>query len=207
MKFELGEVVLKRRGRRSHWVAEHATYFLTFNLHDAVPRVVRRRIEEEADAHIEQIRRTRGSLAPSDLQAVRDRVRKRLDGALDAGHGAAYLHDPSVAEAVCNALAHFDEQRYTLLAWCVMPTHVHVVATLADSTDRVIHSWKTYSARAANQILKRSGPFWQAGYHDRCIRDSRELANTVAYVANNPAAAGLFDWRFVRVYDERLVER
>jgi REP element-mobilizing transposase RayT len=32
------------------------------------------------------------------------------------------------------ALLHFDNERYRLLAWCVMPNHVHVVVELLPRT-------------------------------------------------------------------------
>jgi len=36
-------------------------------------------------------------------------------------------------------------------------------------------------------MLKRSGvPVWQRGYHDRIIRNDRELYRIREYVANNP---------------------
>jgi putative transposase len=204
MKFDLGRVEIRKRGRRTHWVAEHAIYSLTFNLHDAVPEPLRRRIELEGEAQLERIRRINGSVSRADAQSVKELTRAKIERALDHGYGEALLRDPQIADMVASTISHFDEDRYTLLSWCVMPTHVHVVAHLRTPVDRLIHSWKTFTGRTANELLDRDGPFWQAGYYDTCIRDSNHLYNTIEYVANNPAAAGLGNWPFVRVYSERL---
>jgi putative transposase len=37
------------------------------------------------------------------------------------------LQQPEIASLIEGALLHFDEGRYRLLAWCIMPNHVHVV--------------------------------------------------------------------------------
>ena len=101
-----------------------------------------------------------------------------------------------------DALLHFDDQRYRLIAWCVMPNHVHV---LIETWKRwplasVLHSWKSYTAHAANQILGRSGDFWFREYFDRFIREDRHFANAVKYIEENPVMAGLArrpeEWRW-----------
>ncbi len=49
---------------------------------------------------------------------------------LDAGLGACWLGRSEMAALVEAALLHFDGGRYCMLAWCIMPNHVHVVAEL-----------------------------------------------------------------------------
>ncbi|HEY6981054.1 REP-associated tyrosine transposase [Reyranella sp.] len=88
---------------------------------------------------------------------------------------------------------YFDGKRYRLLAWCIMPNHVHVVVEPADgqTLGAIVHSWKSFSAKQANGILGRSGPFWHRDYFDRFIRDEGHLARTIHYVEDNPVKAGL----------------
>jgi REP element-mobilizing transposase RayT len=80
-----------------------------------------------------------------------------------------------------------------------MPNHVHVVfQTLADNTlENILHSWKSYAAKKANLILRRSGEFWQHEYYDHLIRDAVEFERAVSYVAENPKKAHLKDWAWV----------
>jgi hypothetical protein len=57
-----------------------------------------------------------------------DRARwAKMDQFLDASHGACWLRDSAVAAVVAHALKHFDGTRYRLLAWIIMPNHVHAV--------------------------------------------------------------------------------
>jgi putative transposase len=96
----------------------------------------------------------------------------------------------------------FDGKRYSLLAWCVMPNHVHVlVETRPDHRmGRIVHSWKSYTGVAANRLLSRTGAFWAREYFDRFMRDEDHVARTAAYIEGNPVKARLCenvsDWRF-----------
>ncbi len=53
--------------------------------------------------------------------------RKRLDEWMDAGRGSCILRDASIAAMVQGSLLAFDSQRYRMLAWVVMPNHVHTL--------------------------------------------------------------------------------
>ena len=119
------------------------------------------------------------------------------------GTGPAAWLDPRVAEMVSNALQHFEGERYTLVAACVMPNHVHAVFAplhghgLAD----ILHSWKSFTSKEANKLLGTTGQFWEREYFDRLIRNADELERTVRYVAENPTKAGLKDWKWVWICD------
>jgi REP element-mobilizing transposase RayT len=82
-----------------------------------------------------------------------------------------------------------------------MPNHVHVV--FCPMPDRIpaareltplaaiLHSWKSFSAQAANRALGRTGAFWQREYYDHLIRDEADYKRCVNYTLNNPVKAGL----------------
>ena len=88
---------------------------------------------------------------------------------------------------------HFDGERYRLLAWCVMPNHVHTVIEIVDdqSLSEIVGTWKSFTAKRANSLIGRSGTFWHADYFDRFMRDEGHMARTIDYVENNPVKAGL----------------
>ncbi|HEV7667210.1 MAG TPA: transposase [Thermoanaerobaculia bacterium] len=129
-------------------------------------------------------------------------LRKRLVRYEDAGHGACWLRDAHVAALVEMALLDFDGERYRLIAWCIMPNHVHaLIETIGEwPLDRVVHGWKSYTSHQANRLLGRTGSFWAREYHDRFVRDDDHLAICVRYIENNPLAAGLVlqadSWRW-----------
>jgi REP element-mobilizing transposase RayT len=139
---------------------------------------------------------------------VQDRLHKLfsecVERFLDNGYGACWLRQPAIASLVTDALRHFESQRYTLHAWCVMPNHVHTVVqplgvhTLAT----ILKSLKGFTGKQANQLLMRAGEFWQAEYYDHLIRDASDFAHSIRYVLENPPRAGLLDWPWVGASDE-----
>jgi REP element-mobilizing transposase RayT len=112
---------------------------------------------------------------------------------LRAGHGTRLLADPRIAGIVQRALLHFDGERYRLLAWNIMLTHVHALAEQlpGHSLASVVQTWKSFTARMANAALGRSGTFWAPEYYDRFMRDERHLEAARAYFEDNPVLAGL----------------
>src|SRR6185503_3474138 len=107
--------------------------------------------------------------------------------------GACWLGRPDIAEMIEEAFLSFDGERYRLLSWTVMPNHVHVLFSPLPGTPlgSIVGSWKRYTARKANDLLGRTGTFWQADYWDRFIRNDVHFGVTVSYIDNNPVKAGL----------------
>ena len=118
----------------------------------------------------------------------------RIEKYIDSGKGACYLRDERIARLVQDALKYFDGHRYRLIAWCIMPNHVHVlIEMMGESLSKIVHSWKSYTAHQANKLLGRNGVFWGPDYFDRYIRDEKHLNATVEYILRNPVMAGLVD--------------
>ena len=104
-----------------------------------------------------------------------------------------------MARIVSRALLHFDDKRYRLFTWCIMPNHVHVVGRLFPGVTlaSTLHSWKSYTAKEAKSVLHLRGTFWQREYYDHLIRSEAEFDRANAYVIDNPAKAGLRNWPWV----------
>ncbi len=164
------------RGYLPHFDSAETVQFVTFNLADSLPRHVR--------------------------AATREAYTEAFDRELDGGRGECLLLRPEIAALVQDALQHFDGERYRLLAWCVMPNHVHVVTDSVEghSISGMVRGWKSFSARQANRLLGREGPLWHPDYFDRFMRNEEHLNRTIEYVERNPVAAGLVrepsDWRW-----------
>ena len=109
------------------------------------------------------------------------------------------MNDPRIATIVEDTLKHFDNERYFLYAWCVMPNHVHALVSPFDgySLSSILHSWKLFSSRSANAVLGRSGRFWQPESYDHIVRSDEEFTKVMEYILNNPISAGLKDWKWV----------
>lgn len=164
----------RSRGYLPHFDAPGVQQFLTYRLTDALP--ASRRHEWAA------------------LLALEDEHEKRLkiEAYLDRGHGECHLRNPAIAALVQENLLHFDGQPYRVLAWCIMPNHVHTVVEIWQTPlAELLHSWKSYTSKAASNVLGRTGHFWQDEYFDRYIRDEGHLRKAVRYVENNPVKAHL----------------
>jgi REP element-mobilizing transposase RayT len=201
--FDFSSVRKRSRGYLPHWETESARYHVVMRLEDSIPQAAFDRIRSDERRMLQALARDGKSLDEARLLAAAVAHRK-VDRLLDRGEGSCALKDPRVAEVVAEAFEHFDAKRYWLFDWSVMPNHAHVVFEAVDSLEKIVHSWKSFTGLQANRILGRTGPFWQKEQWDRLIRDERELVRTIRYVANNPEKAGLRDWKWVKVYDERL---
>jgi REP element-mobilizing transposase RayT len=164
------------RGYLPHFDSAETVQFVTFRLGDSLPRAVEKsQLHREADVH-------------------------RIERELDGGLGACWLGRPEIASLVEAALLHFDGRRYRMLAWCLMPNHVHVVVEMMDghSLSDIVGSWKSFTAHKANAQLGLTGRFWHADYFDRFMRNEAHLSQTIDYVEQNPVKAGLVaragDW-------------
>jgi hypothetical protein len=75
--------------------------------------------------------------------------RKQMEQWLDAGYGKCHLRHPQAAEIVVNNWKHFDGKRYDLIAWTVMPNHVHVLVRIYEgySLGKIVQSWKSYTGK------------------------------------------------------------
>lgn len=167
------------RGYLPHFEHTDRLQSITFRLHDALPQSKLEQWKQEL-RHLPENERT--------LQ-----LRRLIEKHLDAGHGTCWLRQEPIGKIVGDALLFFDNQRYNLLVWCVMPNHMHALIEPKSewSLGDLAHSWKSYTASKANKLLGRVGPFWQREYHDRFIRDGEHFENVLQYIENNPVKAGL----------------
>jgi len=188
--------IQKHRRNLPHWEQPDATYFVTFRLADAVPQGILRRWKEEIEAwrkfHPE----------PWDASTKYEYQKRFQDDReqwLDQGHGKCVLEKADAAAIVVSALRHFDRDRYLLDAFVVMPNHVHVLVQLAkgQALADILHSWKSFSAKAINELLGRKGQLWQDESYDRIVRDWNELVGYRDYILHNPEKAKLREDKFV----------
>ncbi|HEV2386988.1 MAG TPA: transposase [Candidatus Acidoferrales bacterium] len=191
--------VIRSRGYLPHWEGEHPVYFVTFRLADSLPRELLARLRAEREA----IERTKQGCADVVADSVRLRklrsILRRAERWLDSGLGQCHMRDARVAGIVARAIRRFHGERYRLIAWCVMPNRVHVLFSPIGERKlhAILHSWKSFSAQAANRLLGRGGQFWQREYFDHLVRDEASLLKITRYVRENPQRAGLRNWPWV----------
>lgn len=170
------------RGYLPHFDNGAVVQAITFRLADSLPSAIYGRlIAETAD------------------EADR---RRKLDAMIDEGRGACILRNDAYAIVVRTALEHFDGERYRLIAWVIMPNHVHVLIEQLEGfpLGDIVRGWKSFSAKEINKVRGLRDAVWAPDYHDRYIRDGRHLGDAVAYIENKPINARLVkqarDWPY-----------
>jgi REP element-mobilizing transposase RayT len=168
------------RGYLPHLDAGAVVQSVTFRLADSLPREVLERLKTSSFDDAERFR--------------------FIEALIDRGSGSAVLRHPEFAGVVENALKYFDGERYRLLAWVIMPNHVHVLIEQVEGfrLDRILHAWKSFTANRINMLRGVRGRLWAREYYDRFIRDPAHFESAVAYIRSNPVKAGLVaraeDW-------------
>lgn len=174
------------RGYLPHFDGYAVTQHVTFHLADSMPRDVLQRLRDELES------------LPAAERDVEHR--KRIEAWSDAGHGSCALRVPDIGRMVRESLLFHDGKRYHLIAWVIMPNHVHVLfQPMGEWTiAKIIASWKKYTASRICAFRKSSPtlgadlkPVWHREYWDRFIRDDRHFQQTVEYIHLNPVKAGL----------------
>ena len=193
------EIQTRRGTYLPHWTQEGATYAVTFRLADALPAAVVANWESERLEIVVRAHRENRELTEVEERRLADLFSQKVESYLDAGHGNCWLRDQRVAKRVRDALLHFQGERYELVAWCIMPNHVHaIVRPMPGHTlSGISHTWKSFTAQQANRLLHRQGEFWQPESYDHLIRNEQDLRNQVRYVIENPTKAGLRSWPWV----------
>ena len=195
--------------RLPHIQPEGATFFVTSRLAGSLPVDVVERLHRERnliDAELAKIadkqeRAEKAYLASRRLFGKWDKVLDISDT------GIKHLANAQIAKLIMESLHFRDGKVYELIAYCIMPNHIHIVfMPLEESKDKyyslskIMHSFKRHTAHEANLILGRAGAFWQHENYDHFIRDDAELERIVKYVLHNPVKAELVkeltDWKW-----------
>ena len=199
-----------------HYHLEGYPLFITFRLEGSLPREVLAQLKEQRQSELKTLKKN--SLAP------RIEIEKRHFGYYDdwldrCEFGPRWLQDANIAHTVANEIQDLDRDRYQLIAYCIMPNHVHILIQscmrepanhLGQSAKypvtETLRLLKGRTARFCNLELKRNGGFWQHESYDHVVRDEQELEQTILYILNNPVKAGLVtewrDWKFTYVHPD-----
>jgi len=192
----LGFLGWHERGYLPHCDFPELVQFVTFRLVDSMP--ASRRDEWQHLLKIEDDREKRA----------------KLEEYLDRGIGDCHLRDPRIAKLAEDSLLFQHNQSYELLAWCVMPNHIHVLIHFWQTPLwKMVAMWKKFVAARALAMLRqeRRSPdrpvcagdntrsnsssalqsFWQREYWDTFMRDEAQERKSVRYIENNPVKAKL----------------
>ncbi|MCH2204805.1 MAG: transposase [Lentisphaerales bacterium] len=183
------------RGFIPHFDQLETYQFITFRLSDSLPQSV---LDE---------------LIRFDVENTSGEKARLVEKYLDSGYGCCALGNTSMAKTLQETLKIHHGKKYDLVAWCVMPNHVHVLINQKESLGKILQSWKSYTGRWAKKHNQELGlgileghPLWMRDYFDRFIRSVDHYNYVIDYIHNNPVKAGLCenssDWMWSSAYDD-----
>ena len=196
-----------------HFQKPGQTYFVTWNLHDAIPVKALARYTSELEIlksqikfleqqnpvsfEIEKIKQEYQLVWRKYLKAYHDLLDTETKPEID-------LSKPANLEIIFSSLLFWEEKRLQNLAFTIMPNHVHWVVKLFEKDSGgipvylqdILQSVKRHSSNKINKVEKRSGKLWQKESYDTTIRNEKHLFNAIKYTLNNPVKAGFVsNWR------------
>ncbi|HLX60022.1 MAG TPA: transposase [Planctomycetota bacterium] len=174
-----------------HWRQDGVTYFVTFRLCDSLPQS---KLDELESYRNEWMKNRPLPFSKAQKEELALEVMRRIEAWLDQGMGSCLMRDTRVAKIVSDAFHHFDNARYELGCYVIMPNHVHLIVkpTQCDfSLEKILQSIKVHSALEINRLNGTSGKIWQDESFDRIVRDEEHLYRIVQYIGANPTKAHL----------------
>lgn len=170
------------RGYLPHFDGKGIFQFVTFRLSDSMPLAMINKLDNKNN--IEEI--------------------------IDQCYGSCLLKNPDVADIIQKAIFSFNLIFYQLLAWVIMPNHVHLLFLQykTASISLIMQRIKGSTSRTINKGLKQTGQLWQQDYFDTFIRDEEHFCRVKEYIELNPVKAGLCsnpgDWLYSSAYKGNL---
>src|SRR5262249_53508688 len=123
------------RRKLPHWYVPGAAHFVTYRIAGTIPAAVLQELRHQAERKLKN-----GSPAGTSDSAYKLRIHKQFfaayDRYLDITCRIDWLARPAVANVIRENLYHHNGGKYQLLAYCVMPNHVHVLVQPIDCSDK-----------------------------------------------------------------------
>lgn len=92
-------------------------------------------------------------------------------------------------------LQHDKEKRVDIIAYCIMPTHIHLILKqlkkngISSFMSDILNSY----ARYFNIKYKRKGPLWEGRFKNILVESDEQLLHLTRYLHLNPTTAYLVD--------------
>ena len=172
------------KAKLPHWEQYGKIQYVTFRLSDSLPQSCLNNIKIKKESF--ELSHPR----PWDEKTERkysSLLKKWEDEYLDAGFGSCVLKTDSVRKILVDSLEFHNLKKYILLAYVVMPNHVHALMLMRNNNkvSNVLNNIKRFSAKEINKILNRHGSIWSPTW-DRIVRSRQHLKHCVAYIKENP---------------------
>jgi len=115
-----------------------------------------------------------------------------------------YIFNDFQKDVLFDIIKYNNNKKYILLAFVIMPDHLHMILNPKIGLPKIMHRIKGYSSYQINKQFNRQGKIWQKSYFDKIIRDEKDYHNKILYIANNPVKKKLvsifnnYKWLYIK---------
>jgi REP element-mobilizing transposase RayT len=89
-------------------------------------------------------------------------------------------------------LASASETKFEVMAYSVMPDHVHLLTHGLDASSNLSRFVQRFKQVTGFEFKKATGsPLWHRSYYDHVLRSEDDVHDVAAYIWHNPVKAGL----------------
>lgn len=172
-------------GDLPHWFQPEKIQYVTFRLADSLPM-----------DKIEELNEIKSRFMTAHLQPWDEKTVKKYnmvmgnyqEDILDKGYGECPLKHKEHRTIVSDSLHFGDGMTYQLIAFVIMPNHVHLLIQPygEERVEKIIGSIKRFTAKAINEKLSRRGALWQREIWARIVRNPGSLTRYIEYIRQNP---------------------
>jgi len=195
-------------------------FFIAFRLANSLPAHIVRELDEQREREKKNLlAKFSGAKLHEEFYNLEEKHFGRFDSWLDRciEKSPCWLAEERIARIVVEEILKLEGERYSLIAYCIMSNHCHLVVDTGEHIFKPDHIGVTArypladtlkllkgrTARYCNQALGRSGAFWHHESYDHVVRNQKEYERIVWYIASNPVKAGLVEnreaWKFTFV--------
>ena len=188
---------------KPHWSQAGVIVFITFRTADSISSDVLKRWDRERCDWLHRLGLLGGSdsnwrgvidkLTAQQRQQFNRHFNRMREMHLDECWGACVLQKPKLSQKVADSLMYFDNERYRMGDFVVMPNHVHLLAAFPteEAMEKQCVSWMHYTAHEINLAMGSSGHFWDGDPFDHLVRSPEQYDYLRRYVLDNPTKARL----------------
>jgi REP element-mobilizing transposase RayT len=180
-----------------HWRQAGATYFVTFNLADALPTAKRNELASMRRVWENRYPPPRDESTWTEYAKV---MFQKVEKWLDIGFGKCWFQYDGYAGELRRTILHFHEVRYEVGCFVIMPNHCHLVIRPFETfeLEEEVGAMKNITAIFVNKEEGRQGQLWHQESYDRIIRDAEHLYRVIQYIGANPRRAGIPHEKWLR---------
>ncbi len=151
-----------------HYQPEDGIFFITTRLAFSLPEYILKELQTKKELFEKAIKYIDDQNKKELIKEFHKSYFIKFDEFLDKfNKSPKWLYKTEIAKIVEDNLNYWNEKRYLLLSYCIMPNHLHLMIkplktenNIYESLKKIMFGMKSYTANECNKILERTGQFW-----------------------------------------------